>query len=83
MFLEHREVWHVFNPRMSGRIVSSDQEKTVVAWSDNRVLTHPTRFIVDEFTKRVEGGPGCRAVSHSLPTKGSSRRIKDPAVQGS
>jgi hypothetical protein len=54
MFLEHREVWHVYNRKMSGRVVESTPEIVKVLWADGRTLIHAPRFIQDEPTI-VEG----------------------------
>ena len=78
MFLENRTVWHVYNSKLSGRVLRSDNETTTVLWSDGRSLIHPTKFIRDDFGKCSESGPSCDAVSGSSKGKSAAVWRKDP-----
>ena len=62
MFLENRTVWHVYNSKLSGRVLRSDNETTTVFWSDGRSLIHPTK---------------CDAVSGSSKGKSAATWQKD------
>ena len=48
MFLENREVWHVYNRKLKGRVVESTPEIVKVSWEDGRTLFHAPRFIQDQ-----------------------------------
>ena len=48
MFLENREVWHVYNRKLKGRVVESTPEIVKVSWEDGRALFHAPRFIQDQ-----------------------------------
>lgn len=63
MFLEHREVFHIYNRKLKGRVVESTPEKTKVAWEDGRTLTHAPRFIQDD--PGCETGPTCDNINYS------------------
>ena len=74
-------VYHVYNSKIVGRIVSIEDSQIRVDWQDGRgPLAHEARFISAE--PRIEEGPTCHVASSSKNYK-SKLFTKDKANQHS